>query len=291
MDQSISNVVNYAPLVVPEGTSERECQQIMAENNIFHLPAVSKEGILVGLHVAHNLAGSRLRQEPIVIMAGGRGKRLMPLTSNLPKPMLPIGGRPMLHHLINRARSEGFRNVYISVNYLAEKIVDYFGDGSEMGVSIRYIKEDKPLGTAGSLSLLPSEVRGKNCVVCNGDIMTDVSLAELANQAQVNKSDGLMSVKSQVWESPYGVVHCKGNVIVGIEEKPVRNDLVNAGIYVVGPRMIDLLKRDTHVDMTDLFLEALSIGLRVNSYEIEEAWRDVGRHSDYRLVKDISDEG
>lgn len=284
LDQGVADIMNSSPLIVPPELDENEARVIMNLNNFFHLPIVDQNGRLIGLHVADQLYSPEIREETFVIMAGGRGKRLMPLTEKIPKPMLPVKGKPILEHIILNAKSEGFVKIAVSVNYLAEKIINYFGDGEKYGVDISYIREDKPLGTAGALANLPTHLTRNACVVTNADLITEVSYVDLLLQCHREKADGLMAVRVQEWQNPFGIVKTKGNSIVGIEEKPVYRQQVNAGIYVISPSLLDLLGKGVYCDMPDLFTRALGLGMNLKVFPIHESWIDIGRHSDYESV-------
>ncbi|UPM49284.1 nucleotidyltransferase family protein [Synechococcus sp. A10-1-5-1] len=284
LEHNVKDVMNASPLVAPPELNDNEAKIIMSLNHFFHLPIVDQNGVLVGLHVADQLGFPEIRKETFVVMAGGRGKRLMPLTEKIPKPMLPVKGKPMLEHIISNAKAEGFENIAISVNYLAEKIIDHFGDGTNYGVNIEYIKEDKPLGTAGALANLPPRLKQHSCVVTNADLITEVSYVDLLLQSHREKADGLMAVRVQEWQNPFGIVRTKGNSIVGIEEKPIYRQQVNAGIYVISPSLLKLLNKDIYCDMPDLFTKALGLGMNLKAFPIHESWIDIGRHADYKSV-------
>ena len=287
LDQPVRDVMNKAPLVVSAQLSEGEAHQLMLLNHYFHLPIVDAEGRLVGLHVAAQLRAPKLRDEVLVIMAGGRGKRLMPLTETTPKPMLPLHGRPILEHIVDRAKLEGFQRVMISVNYLAEQIIDYFGDGSGHGLMIDYLREDRPLGTAGALSGLPLDLMQNPVVVTNADVVTDVAFADLLSQAHREAADGLMAVRLQEWQNPFGVVRSQGNRLLGLEEKPISRHQVNAGMYVLGPALLALLEPDDYCDMPDLFKRGMDHNLNLQVFPLHETWLDIGRPSDYKLATNL----
>ena len=284
LDQPVQDVMNKAPLVVSAQLSESEAHQLMILNHYFHLPIVDANGCLVGLHVAAQLRAPKLRDEALVIMAGGRGQRLMPLTETIPKPMLPLHGRPILEHIIDRARLDGFQRVMISVNYLAEQIIDYFGDGSGHGLSIDYLREDRPLGTAGALASLPGDFTQKPVVVTNADVVTDVAFGDLLSQALRDAADGLMAVRLQEWQNPFGVVRSNGNRLLGLEEKPISRHQVNAGMYVLGPALFALLEPNAYCDMPDLFKRGMDCNLNLQVFPLHETWLDIGRPSDYKLA-------
>jgi dTDP-glucose pyrophosphorylase len=284
LEQPVAEVMNASPLVVSAELGEAEAHQLMLLNHFFHLPVVDAEGQLVGLHVAEQLRSPEPRSEALVIMAGGRGQRLMPLTASTPKPMLPLQGRPILEHIVERAKLEGFRRVVISVNYLAEVITDYFSDGSGHGVVIDYLREDQPLGTAGALAALPAELQQQAVVVTNADVITDVAYSDLLTQALRDSADGLMAVRLQEWQNPFGVVRSQGNQLLGMEEKPVYRHQVNAGMYVLGPALLELLQPNTYCDMPDLFARGLERNLNLQIFPLHEAWLDIGRPADYQAA-------
>jgi len=282
--QPVVEVMNPSPLVVSPDLDEAEAHQLMLLNHFFHLPVVDSNGRLVGLHVAEQLRSPEPRSETLEIMAGGRGQRLMPLTATIPKPMLPLNGRPILEQIIERVKLEGFRDVVISVNYLAEVITSHFGDGSAHGISITYLYEHQPLGTAGALGALPARHRQEPVVVTNADVITDVSYCDLLSQAHMDGADGLMAVRLHEWQNPFGVVRSDGHRLLGLEEKPVYRHQVNAGIYVVGPALLDLLQINQYCDMPDLFVRGIEEGLAMHVFPLHETWLDIGRPADYEAA-------
>ncbi len=281
LESDIDLILNKNPLVVSSNISEIEAHNLMISNQVFHLPVVDKSGKVIALHVAEQLCKTSPKEESILIMAGGKGKRLLPLTANKPKPMLPIGGKPILEHIINKAKYEGFINIFISINYLAEQIIEYFGDGSEFGVNIKFIKEEFPLGTAGCMAKLPNETKDKPLVITNGDVVTDVAFGDLLKFNLTNKSDATMAVRSNEWQCPYGVIKSKGHSLISLEEKPVYIHQVNAGIYILQPSVLNLLENNEYIDMTDLILKAKDKGLNIDIYPLHESWIDIGKHDDY----------
>ena len=281
LEQSVAEVMNTSPLVVSPELGEAEAHQLMMLNHFFHLPVVDNNGQLVGLHVAEQLCSPEERSETLVIMAGGRGQRLMPLTATTPKPMLQLKGRPILEHIIERAKLQGFSQLVISVNYLAEVITKHCGDGSSYGVTIHYLHEKQPLGTAGALAALPSSLRQEPLVVTNADVITDVAYGDLLSQARLEGVDGLMAVRLQEWQNPFGVVRTEGNRLLGLEEKPIYRHQVNAGIYVLAPTLLELLQPDTYCDMPNLFSRGVELGLNIQVFPLHESWLDIGRKADY----------
>jgi dTDP-glucose pyrophosphorylase/predicted transcriptional regulator len=284
LDQDVALVMNPSPLVVSPELEESAANQLMRLNHFFHLPVVDQSGKLVGLHVAEQLRSPEQRTEALVIMAGGRGQRLMPLTANTPKPMLPLRGRPILEHIVERAKLEGFHKMVISVNYLAEVITGHFGDGAPYGVAIEYLREDQPMGTAGALALLPSSLRNQPVLVTNADVITNVSFTDLLDHASRESADGLMAVRLQDWQNPFGVVRSEGNRFLGLDEKPVYRHQVNAGIYVLAPPLLDLLQSNVYCDMPDLFSRGVEQGLNLQVFPLHESWLDIGHPADYQAA-------
>ena len=284
LSDKISLVMNTEPTVVNEEFDIYNANALMKLNHFFHLPIVDEKGKVIGLHVADNLQRVEDRKECVVIMAGGKGKRLLPLTENIPKPMLPIQGMPMLEHIIMKLQREGFRDVRISINCLGNMIKEHFGDGRKFGVEIRYLEENSPLGTAGVLANLKDEKINYPILVTNGDVITDIKYHDMINYAVSKESDGLMAVRTEEWKNPFAVVKSNNNKLLGLVEKPIQRNQVNAGIYCVGQKLINLLNKGEYCDMPDLFVQGLSSDLELNIYPLHEYWLDVGRPEDYELA-------
>lgn len=256
LSENISFVMNRNPLVVNENISEESANDIMNLNHFFHLPVIGGGGRVCGLHVAEHLLKPKDLDETLVIMAGGKGKRLMPLTANTPKPMLALHGKPILEHIILKAKLDGFRNIFVSVNYLADIIIDYFGNGSKFGVNIEYLREDVPLGTAGALSLLPVETKENRLIVTNADILTGFSYSDMLSFCKKSAANGVMATRTQEWTNPFGVVETRNGILTGLIEKPTHQYQVNAGAYVLDSNMLDLLENNVYCDMTQLFFKS-----------------------------------
>jgi NDP-sugar pyrophosphorylase family protein len=210
-------------------------------------------------------------------MAGGQGKRLMPLTESRPKPMVDIGGKPLLEIILERCIAAGFRDFYISVNYLKHHIIDHFEDGSKWNVSIRYLEELEPLGTAGPLRLLP-ERPDVAVLVMNGDVLSSLDLAGLLRFHGDNEASATMCVRTHETQIPFGVVRSQGIHLESFDEKPVLTHFVNAGIYVIAPEILDLIPEGRRYDMPDLLVGAQNVNLPVAVFPIHEYWIDVGNH-------------
>jgi NDP-sugar pyrophosphorylase family protein len=224
-----------------------------------------------------------------VIMAGGYGTRLRPLTRKLPKPMLPVGERPILELIIRQLRKAGIRNVNISTHYKSKKITEHFGDGKAFGIQLRYLTENRPLGTAGALGLMkpPKEP----ILVVNGDILTRVDFRSMLDFHREHKADMTVGIQKYDIQSAYGVVETEGSLIRGLAEKPHFSYLINAGIYLLEPSVIRLIPKGRHFDMTDLIQKLLDTGRPIVSFPIREYWLDIGQHEDYqRAQKDFADD-
>ena len=283
MQDSVLEITNSNPLVVPEGAKLEMVRAIMQVNKVLHVPVVDAEGRVVGLHLWDTLDAVPSHDHTMVIMAGGKGTRLRPHTENCPKPMLPVAGKPILQHIIERAKLQGFGHFVLSLNYLGQIIRDHFGDGSAYGVTIAYVEEEEPLGTAGALSLI--QPRPENdFVVTNGDVLTDVDYRELIEFRKRHNAHGVMAVRMYEWTNPYGVVQMEGVNITGFAEKPVSRSHINAGIYAFLPAVLDHLERDRHCDMPTLFDRLREANHCTVAYPMHEPWLDVGRPNDLKLA-------
>jgi NDP-sugar pyrophosphorylase family protein len=215
----------------------------------------------------------------MIIMAGGLGTRLRPQTETCPKPMLPVAGKPMLEHIIQRAKLEGFHRFILAIHYLGHMIEDYFGDGALLGVKIDYLREEASLGTAGALSLL-DPLPDLPFVVTNGDVITDIRYGELLDFHDRQGAAATMAVRQHEWRHPFGVVQMNGVEIVGFEEKPIARTHINAGVYALDPSTLGVLERSAHCDMPTLFERLQGGGRKTVAYPMHEPWLDVGRISD-----------
>jgi dTDP-glucose pyrophosphorylase len=287
LDGAVLDVAHRDPLVVPEAMAPAAVRQLMSANKILHMPVVDPNGRLVGLHVWDAVqVGPRL-SNVLVIMAGGKGTRLLPDTETCPKPMLPIGGKPMLQHVVERACTDGFAEIILCVHYLGHVIEDFFGDGQRFGVNISYVKESEPLGTAGALSLLRHRPESA-FLVSNADVLSDVSFSGLLQFHIGQGAEATMAVRAHVWQHPFGVVRTEGMEIVGFEEKPVSKTYINAGVYALQPAALDVLRPGEHCDMPQLFDRLKGEGRRTLAFPLHESWMDVGRHEDLGAARRLA---
>lgn len=275
LHSSIEQIVHRGALVVPPGMGSEMVLKIMTANKIQQVPIVDEKLQIVGLHIWDEIASPPARQNLMVIMAGGKGTRLLPLTENCPKPLVEVAGKPMLEHIIIRAKNEGVSHFLIAINYLGHMIEDYFGDGSKFGVNIDYIREETPLGTAGALSLLVSRPKTP-FIVTNGDLITDISYGDLLDFHKHHNAIATMAVRSYEWQHPFGVVQTRGVNIIGFKEKPITRSHINAGIYVLSPEALDGLIKNEPFDMPSLFVHLQEQSKTTVAYPMHEPWLDLG---------------
>ncbi len=284
MHSPIDSVIHREAMVVPPQMSCDMVLHLMQANVINALPVVDESRRVVGLHLLNELLTPVLRPNMMVIMAGGQGARLRPHTENCPKPLLPVGGKPMLEHIIERAKAKGFRHFVLAIHYLGHMIEDHFGDGSRWQVQIDYLREESPLGTAGALSLLNPRP-DTPFVVSNGDVLTDIRYDELLDFHCRHGAAATMAVRLHEWQHPFGVVCTKGVDIIGFEEKPIARSHINAGIYVLEPGVLDFIITGSHCDMPTLFSRLQEEGARTIVYPMHEPWLDVGHVDDFEQAQ------
>jgi dTDP-glucose pyrophosphorylase len=279
LQSPITDIIHRNALVVPPEMGRDLVRQLMVANKIQQIPAVDGKHRVVGLHLWDEITTPTMRPNLMVIMAGGMGTRLRPHTDNCPKPMLQVAGKPMLEHIIEHAKLEGFIHFVLAIHYLGQMIEDHFGTGENMGVKIDYLREQSPLGTAGALSLL-SPRPDASFVVTNGDVITDINYGELLDFHLRQNAAATMAVRVHEWQHPFGVVQTQGIDIVGFAEKPVARSHINAGVYALSPDTLDSLNQDTRCDMPTLFERLQAQASRTVAYPMHEPWLDVGRPDD-----------
>lgn len=281
LEDSIKDVINRDPLVVDKDASTESVLHLM-NVNVFHaIPIVDKNRHVLGLHLLNEMIMPKKHNNQMIIMAGGKGTRLLPKTKDCPKPLLPVNGKPMLEHIILGAKEEGFHSFVLAVYYLGDMIKDYFGNGDLWGIKIEYLDEEMPLGTAGAISLL--EERPKlPVIVTNADIISDISYSGLLEYHNNHKdSCATMGIRLYETQHPFGVVKTEGAEIIGFEEKPIMRTYVNAGVYVLEPKALDFLEKNQYCDMPSLFNRLQEEKLRTIVYPIHESWNDIGRIEEY----------
>ncbi len=283
LNSPITSVIHRNALVVPPELDRKFVKQLMLANKIQQIPVVDAQHNVVGLHLWDEIATPPTRSNLMVIMAGGKGTRLLPHTENCPKPLLSIAGKPMLEHIIDRAKLEGFSQFVLAIHHLGHMIEAHFGDGQRLGVQLEYLREEFPLGTAGALGLL-DPLPDAPFVVTNGDVITDIHYSELLDFHIRQAAEATMAVRVHEWQHPFGVVQMQGVEIVGFEEKPISRSHINAGVYVLNPAALSVLTTDAHCDMPTLFERLQAKSQRTVAYPMHEPWLDVGRPDDLKLA-------
>lgn len=277
------------PVTAPVGTPELELLHVMNTLGLRHIPLVDDRGRVRDLALLSDLARESEPPLTAVVMAGGFGTRLRPLTEAVPKPMLPVGDRPLLAHIIGQLRRAGIRQLNVTTHYKADAISDHFGDGQQYGIEIRYVREDLPLGTAGALALV--EAAGQPLLVMNGDILTRVDFGAMHEFHRQQRADMTVGVRQYEFKVPYGVVETAGPLVTGLSEKPTIRHFINAGLYLINPDVRTLVPPGRRFDMTDLIQTALARGRRVACFPIREYWIDIGQMTDYeRAQLDVREE-
>ena len=279
----------WDPIVAPIGTERDELLRLMREETIRHIPLLNEEGQVVDLVWISELLEQSKLPLSAVVMAGGHGMRLRPLTKDVPKPMLHVGDRPLLERIIEQLSQAGIRRISITTYYQGQQISDHFGDGQDFGVEMNYINEDRPLGTAGALGLM--EVPQELMLVINGDILTQMNFPAMFAYHQEHRADLTVAVRKYDLEVPYGVIESDGAFVRELVEKPSFSFFVNAGIYLLEPSVHRYIPKGHHFDMTDLIQRLLEEQRPVASFPIVEYWIDIGQPGDYAQAQEDIENG
>ena len=280
LEDSIETIIFRSPVTATLSETKEEIIKKAFAKKIHQIPIVDEQNRVVGLKEIEELVRPSVKPNKVVLMVGGLGTRLHPLTENIPKPLLKVGDKPILQTIVERFADYGFINIVMCVNYKGHMIQDYFGDGSAFGVNIEYVLEEERMGTAGALSLL-TEKPGEPFFVMNGDLLTNVNFESLLDYHQAQKALATMCVREYDFQVPYGVVSVDGNQVTSIEEKPVHKFFVSAGIYMLSPSILNLIPENQFYDMPTLFEQMIALNDRVVSFPIHEYWLDIGRMSEY----------
>tara|TARA_B100001093_G_scaffold506746_1_gene566188 strand:- start:14 stop:1072 length:1059 start_codon:yes stop_codon:yes gene_type:complete len=288
MQSLVQEIMNKNPVYSYEKTKDEIIVGLMKKNDIQHIPIVNKKLQIVDLKVLQNLVFPKEFKNIIFIMAGGFGKRLLPLTKYTPKPMLKINDKPILEIIIDQFINLKFNNFYISTFYKSNIIKKYFGDGSQWNIKIDYINEKKPLGTAGSLGLLPKNIGKEPVIVINGDILVNFNFHDFIEFHKKNKNKITIALRAKEDNIEYGVVQLSSSKRVkNIIEKPKTKYLVNAGIYILNQDVIRKIKKNMKIDMTDLINENIKKNMKVGAYLMHEDWIDMGKEDDYKKASRV----
>jgi len=276
----LEEIINKHPYKLPKESTTSERIGLLKQVKRRHLPIVDKDNILLEIFTLDSI-DFQLLPNPVVIMAGGPGSRLGALTKDMPKPMLQVGDKPLLETILLSFLDQGFHKFYISVNYKKEIIMEYFGNGSKWGVDIKYLVEEKRLGTAGSLSLI-KENHANPIVVTNGDVLTNIDYDRVLRHHFEQKSQATMCVREYEYIIPYGVIEVEGYKISALKEKPKKLININAGVYAIEPDVISKIPKDTYYDMTTLFEDVAKINKRSCVYFLKDYWIDIGQMKELR---------
>lgn len=283
LDARVSSIMNDQPIIAEPFETPATIRALMVSRGIQHVPLVDDRRRLIDVVVLEDLLEQPHTDHKVVLMVGGLGLRLRPLTETTPKPMLEVGGKPVLQITIERLTAQGFNNFTLCVNYLASRIEDHFGDGRDFGASIDYVRETDPLGTAGALRLL-STPPSRPFIVMNGDVLTTLNFRELLSFQTEHNAVATMAVRPYEMQVPFGVVTNDGPRVVSFAEKPIQSFFVNAGIYALDPSVLAALPESGPCDMPTLFQRVSDSGGTTVVFPLREYWLDVGRHDDIALA-------
>ncbi|MFT6906215.1 MAG: dTDP-glucose pyrophosphorylase [Oleiphilaceae bacterium] len=286
LDDGIESIIFRNPIVCSVNDTKEDILRIAVEKKIYQIPIVDSAGVLVGIDEVDELLKPAEHINKVILMVGGLGSRLRPLTNVLPKPLLEVGNKPILETIIANFAKYGFKNIILSVNYKSQMIENYFGDGSKFGVSIEYVHEDKRMGTAGALSLMRNELEAPFFVM-NGDLLTNVNFEHMLEYHLNNHAVATMGVREYDFQVPYGVVNIDDHHhITSIEEKPIHTFFVSGGMYILDTAVLSYIPDNVFYDMPTLFEKLIANKQKAISFPIREYWLDIGRMSDFEQAND-----
>ena len=280
IEEPVHLIMNANPVVASDKSSRSEIMTLMRKKTLHQIPIVDAGGKVMGLLSFESLIRPFSRDNWVVIMAGGEGVRLRPMTEYSPKPMLKVGGKPIIETIIENFIEFGFRRFFFAVNYKAEIIEDYFGDGSDWNVQIEYLREEAKLGTAGALSLLPEKPNAP-IVVMNGDVLSRINFEQLMNFHQEHHAAATMCVREYDLQVPYGVAEVDSYRLIALEEKPVQRFFINGGIYVLNPEVLAHIQPNSYCDMPTVFNNLIAEKAETVVFPVREYWLDLGRMEDF----------
>lgn len=284
LEMPIISVYQKNPTICKTSDSRETIIQTAIKKKVYQIPIVDNDNRLIEVEDLATLLTNISKKNKVILMAGGLGTRLQPLTNDTPKPLLRVGEKPILQTIIENFETYGFKDIIISVNYKAQMIKEYFGDGSEFGVNISYIEETKRLGTAGALSLIEDEFN-EPFFVMNGDLLTSINFQHLLDFHSYGNSTSTMCVREYDFQVPYGVIETKDDQIKSIVEKPIHKFFVNAGIYLLSPEVLNYIPKNSFYDMPTLFEKLIEKEKKVLSFPIHEYWLDIGRMEDFKRAQ------
>lgn len=289
LNSSIESIIFKTPTIAKISNTKEDILKLALSKKLHQIPIVDDNGKILGIQEIEELIKPKEKTNKVILMVGGLGTRLKPLTDSTPKPMLKVGNKPILQTIVEKFAEYGYTNIIMCVNYKSHIIQDYFGDGKEFGVNIEYILEEQRMGTAGALSLL-TEKPIEPFFVMNGDLLTNVNFEHLHDYHLSNNSMGTMCVREYDFQVPYGVVNIKDSRILSIEEKPTHKFFVSAGIYMLSPEILEYIPENQFYDMPTLFEKLISENKNVISFPLREYWLDIGRIEEYKKANEEYDE-
>lgn len=289
LNNSIESIVFKTPTIAKISDTKEDILKIALAKKLHQIPIVAENGKILGIQEIEELIKPKVKTNKVILMVGGLGSRLRPLTDNIPKPMLKVGNKPILQTIVEKFAEYGYTNIVLCVNYKSHVIEDYFRDGNEFGVNIEYIFEEQRMGTAGALSLL-KEKPTEPFFVMNGDLLTNVNFEHLDSYHITNRSIGTMCVREYDFQVPYGVVNIKDSKILSIKEKPTHKFFVSAGIYMLSPEILEYIPKNEFYDMPTLFEKLISENKNIISFPLREYWLDIGRLEEYKKANEEYDE-
>ncbi len=285
MQDIVSQIMNKNPHTTSNLATREQRLKLMKQYDLTAVPILDASSRVVGLETLNQAMQPEKHENPVFIMAGGFGTRLQPLTDHCPKPMLRVGDKPMLEHLINQFKVHGFHDFYISTHYLPDVISSYFGDGSSWNVSIRYVHEATPLGTGGALGLLPKNLIQKPLIVTNGDVLTKLNYTQLLHHHEAKKFDATVCVREDEHRVPFGVIEAEDHLVTGMVEKPTYRYNINTGIYILNPEIIESVEPGQKIDLPMLLEQHRQNKKQIGVYTSYEYWLDIGQMKDYQKAQ------
>ncbi|MFW3372421.1 nucleotidyltransferase family protein [Aliarcobacter butzleri] len=289
LNSSIESIIFKTPTIAKISDTKEEILKLALSKKLHQIPIVDERGKILGIQEIEELIKPKDKTNKVILMVGGLGTRLRPLTENTPKPMLKVGNKPILQTIVEKFAEYGYTNIIMCVNYKSHMIQDYFGDGKEFGVNIEYVLENQRMGTAGALSLLKDKPN-EPFFVMNGDLLTNINFEHLHNYHIATNSIGTMCVREYDFQVPYGVVNIKDSKIISIEEKPTHKFFVSAGIYMLSQEVLEYIPENQFYDMPTLFEKIISKGKNTISFPLREYWLDIGRIEEYKKANEEYDE-
>lgn len=289
LEDSIESIIFKNPTVCSIDDTKEKVLEVALAKKVYQMPIVNNDGVLLGIEEVDNLIKPKVKKNVVVLMVGGLGTRLRPLTNDTPKPLLKVGNKPILETIIESFSKYGFKDFILSINYKSEMFEKYFGDGSSLGVNITYIHETKRLGTAGALSLMKDKLQ-QDFFVMNGDLLTNINFDYLLKFHKESDAKATMCVREYDFQVPYGVVDIVDGVVKSIVEKPIHKFFVSAGVYMLNPSILSNIPKDTFYDMPTLFEKLIELEEKTVSFPLREYWLDIGRIEEYEKANSEYDE-